>query len=66
VYFDAQATGGRRKTILTAIAAGKHVYTEKPIAKSVEEGRELAQMADSAGIVKGVVHDKLFLPHPLQ
>jgi len=25
VYFDAPATGGRRKTILTAIAAGKHV-----------------------------------------
>jgi predicted dehydrogenase len=62
VYFDAQATGGRRKTILTAIAAGKHVYTEKPIAESVEEGRELAQAADSAGIVNGVVHDKLFLP----
>ena len=41
---------------------GKHVYTEKPIAKSVEEGRELAQAADSAGIVNGVVHDKLFLP----
>jgi hypothetical protein len=62
VYFDAQVTGGRRKTILTAIAAGKHVYTEKPIAESVEEGRELAQAADSAGIVNGVVHDKLFLP----
>lgn len=62
MYFDAQATGGRRKTILTAIAAGKHVYTEKPIAESVEEGRELAQAADSAGIVNGVVHDKLFLP----
>jgi predicted dehydrogenase len=62
VYFDAQATGGRRKAILTAIAAGKHVYTEKPIAESVAEGRELAQGAESAGIVNGVVHDKLYLP----
>jgi predicted dehydrogenase len=62
VYFDAQATGGRKKTILTAIAAGKHIYTEKPIAESVAEGRELAQAAESAGIVNGVVHDKLYLP----
>jgi predicted dehydrogenase len=62
VYFDAQATGGRRKAILTGIAAGKHVYTEKPIAESVAEGWELAQGAESAGIVNGVVHDKLYLP----
>jgi len=62
VYFDAQATGERKKAILAAIAAGKHVYTEKPIAGSVAEARELAQAARSAGIINGVVHDKLYLP----
>src|SRR5918995_1663566 len=62
VYFDAQATGERKKAILTAIAAGKHVYTEKPIAVSVAEARELAQAAGSAGVINGVVHDKLYLP----
>ena len=62
VYFDAQATGERKKAILTAIAAGKHVYTEKPVAESVAEARERAQAADAAGIVHGVVHDKLYLP----
>jgi predicted dehydrogenase len=62
VYFDAQATGERKKAILTAIAAGKHVYTEKPIAASVAEARELAQAAESAGVINGVVHDKLYLP----
>jgi predicted dehydrogenase len=62
VYFDAQATGGRKKAILSAIAAGKHVYTEKPLAESVAEGRELAEAAKSAGVVNGVVHDKLYLP----
>jgi len=62
VYFDAQVTGERKKAILTAIAAGKHIYTEKPIAESVAEGRELAQAAASAGIINGVVHDKLYLP----
>jgi predicted dehydrogenase len=62
VYFDAQVTGERKKAILAAIAAGKHVYTEKPIAESVAEGWELVQAARTAGIVNGVVHDKLFLP----
>jgi len=62
VYFDAQVTGERKKAILRAIAAGKHVYTEKPVAESVAEGWELAQAAKSAGIVNGVVHDKLYLP----
>jgi predicted dehydrogenase len=66
VYFDAQATGERRKAILAAIAAGKHVYTEKPIAESVAEGWELVQAAESAGIVNGVVHDKLYLPGMLK
>jgi predicted dehydrogenase len=62
VYFDAQVTGERRKAILQAIAAGKHIYTEKPVAGSVAEGWELVQAARSAGIVNGVVHDKLYLP----
>jgi predicted dehydrogenase len=62
VYFDAQATGERKKAILKAIAAGKHVYTEKPIATTMADGWELAQAAAAAGIVNGVVHDKLYLP----
>jgi predicted dehydrogenase len=62
VYFDAQVTSERKKAILAAIAAGKHVYTEKPVAESVAEGWELVQAARTAGIVNGVVHDKLFLP----
>ena len=35
IYFDAQVTSERTKAILKALAAGKHVYTEKPIAESV-------------------------------
>jgi predicted dehydrogenase len=62
VYFDAQVTSERTKAILAAIAAGKHIYTEKPVAESVAEGWELVQAARTAGIVNGVVHDKLFLP----
>ncbi len=62
VYFDAQVTSERKKSILKAVSAGKHVYTEKPIAESVAEGEELVEAAERYGIVNGVVHDKLFLP----
>ena len=62
IYFDAQVTTERKKSILKAIGAGKHIYTEKPIAESVEEGAELVTAAQEAGVINGVVHDKLYLP----
>ena len=62
VYFDAQVTGAREAAVLAAIAAGKHVYTEKPTADSVDGALRLARAARDAGIVHGVVADKLFLP----
>ena len=39
---------------LQAIAAGKHVYTEKPLATSVERGREVLDAADAAGLLSAV------------
>lgn len=62
IYFDAQVTSERRTAILTAISAGKHIYTEKPIAESVADGVELVTAARDAGVITGVVHDKLYLP----
>jgi predicted dehydrogenase len=62
VYFDAALTSARKAGILKAVAAGKHVYTEKPIAESVQDGLDLAVAAREAGIINGVVHDKLYLP----
>ena len=62
VYFDAQVTSERKKSILKAIGAGKHIYTEKPIAESVPEGVELVTAAREASVINGVVHDKLYLP----
>src|SRR5690606_29591675 len=62
IYFDAQLTSERVKAILKAVAAGKHVYTEKPIAETVAEGEELVRAAEAAGVINGVVHDKLYLP----
>ncbi|WP_245976216.1 Gfo/Idh/MocA family protein [Amycolatopsis palatopharyngis] len=62
IYFDAQVTSERKKAILKAVVAGKHIYTEKPVAESVAEGMELVRAAEASGIVNGVVHDKLYLP----
>jgi len=62
VYFDAAVTSGREASLMRAIEAGKHVYTEKPVASSLDGGLRLARAARDAGIVHGVVHDKLFLP----
>src|SRR5215472_1045073 len=62
VYFDAQVTSAREASLLKAIGAGKHVYTEKPVAGSLEGALRLARAAKAAGITHGVVHDKLFLP----
>jgi predicted dehydrogenase len=62
IYFDAQVTAQREKSIRAAIDAGKHVYTEKPTAEDLPAAVDLARTADAAGIKHGVVQDKLFLP----
>ncbi|ASO20253.1 putative dehydrogenase [Actinoalloteichus hoggarensis] len=62
IYFDAQVTSGRAAAIRAAIAAGLHVYTEKPVAADVAGALELARAARDAGVKAGVVQDKLFLP----
>jgi predicted dehydrogenase len=62
IYFDASLTAGRADRARRAIAAGKHVYLEKPIAETLEEALELARTADQADVKNGTVQDKLFLP----
>jgi len=62
IYFDAQVTSARKAALLTAIGAGKHVYTEKPTAENLADAQELARAAAAAGVRNGVVMDKLFLP----
>jgi predicted dehydrogenase len=62
VYFDTQITSAREASLMRAIEAGKHVYTEKPVAGSLTGALRLARAARAAGVTHGVVHDKLFLP----
>ncbi|MCX5126717.1 Gfo/Idh/MocA family protein [Streptomyces sp. NBC_00347] len=62
IYFDAQVTTARESALRAAIAAGKHVYTEKPTAESLASALELDRLAREAGVCSGAVQDKLFLP----
>jgi predicted dehydrogenase len=62
IYFDSASTGLRPALIRKAIAAGKHVYTEKPVAPTLEDALDLYRRAEAAGIRHGVVQDKLWLP----
>ena len=62
IYFDATLTTTRAAHVRRAIAAGKHVYCEKPLATTAAEAMELVQLARERGLKHGVVQDKLFLP----
>jgi len=62
IYFDAQTTQLRHPAVCKAIAAGKHIYCEKPSAVSSTEAIDLYHRAVAAGVKHGVVQDKLWLP----
>jgi predicted dehydrogenase len=62
IYFDAQTTDRRAPAVRDAIAAGKHIYCEKPISDNLETALDLYCRAKRAGVKHGVVQDKLWLP----
>ena len=62
IYFDSAATGGRLDRIMRAIAAGKHVYTEKPVANCSAEAMQMVRAAKAAGLKAAAVQDKVYLP----
>jgi len=62
VFFDASGTPYRIAFLEKAIAAGKHVYCEKPTAVRADEAFRIAKVAEDAGVKNGAVQDKLWLP----
>lgn len=45
---------------LMALGAGKHVYTEKPLAATFAEGREIMSLAAEKGLTAGCAPDTFF------
>jgi predicted dehydrogenase len=62
VLFDAAATHQRKATLERGIAAGKHIYAEKPVAESVADGRALMAAIAARGLRHAAVEDKQYLP----
>jgi predicted dehydrogenase len=62
VFFDAATTQMRADLLSRAIQAGKHVYSEKPVADSLDKALAVAKLAKAKGVKNGIVQDKLSLP----
>jgi Oxidoreductase family, NAD-binding Rossmann fold len=62
IFFDAAATQQRVCVLEKALAAGKHVYCEKPVAPNTAQALTLLREAGRRGLKHGVVEDKVHLP----
>jgi predicted dehydrogenase len=62
IFFDAAATQQRVAVLERAITAGKHVYSEKPVAPTAAQGLALLDAARARGLKHGAVEDKVHLP----
>ena len=49
--------GSHAMTDLAALEAGKHVYAEKPLAISLEDGRKVVELAEEKGLYVGSAPD---------
>jgi predicted dehydrogenase len=52
----------RRQIVLDAIAAGKHILSEKPLSTAPSVAAELVGAARDAGVTFGIVHNYHFFP----
>ncbi|WP_081162496.1 Gfo/Idh/MocA family protein [Ensifer aridi] len=61
LLFDIVVPAARRDVVATALKHGCHVLSEKPMAASLEAGRELIQLAREAGRLHAVVQNRRFI-----
>ena len=62
-FIDINAPSDAHKEItLAAIAEGKHVFCEKPLALNLSDAREMLAAAEKAGVKHGICFNYRFLP----
>lgn len=61
VVFDVAVPGARRVIVLDALAHGCHVLSEKPLATSLAEARDIVDAARQAGRIVAVVQNRRYL-----
>ena len=61
LVFDVVIPAARRDVVLTALKHGCHVLTEKPMATSLDEARELIAAAKRAGRIHAVVQNRRYI-----
>lgn len=62
-FIDINAPSDAHKEItLAAIAAGKHVFCEKPLALNLADAREMLEAAEKAGVKHAICFNYRFLP----
>jgi len=62
LVFDVVIPGARRDVVASGLAASCHVLSEKPMAATLEAGRELVALAAKAGKVHAVIQNRRFIP----
>ena len=60
LLFDVVVPSARREVVAEGLKHGCHVLSEKPMAQSLEEGRELVALAREAGRIHAVVQNRRF------
>ena len=61
VVFDVVIPGARHHIVSTALAAGCHVLSEKPMAETLDQARDLIARAKDAGKLHVVVQNRRYL-----
>jgi predicted dehydrogenase len=62
IVLDVVVPGARFGVVETALAHGCHVLSEKPMAASLEEARQLVRLAEEAGRLHVVVQNRRYVP----
>jgi predicted dehydrogenase len=60
LVFDVATPGARRNVVTTALGHGAHVLSEKPMATSLEDARELVAAAQRAGRIHAIMQNRRY------